>query len=376
MIIKSIIISYTQEDWKFFILKVVKCGELTMQLKNSFRLIALTIGVLCFLDQEIIAFRGKGIMLQGVDFGMKGVARKGPLQNSKRFYTSDEWHKATGYFNHLSQINEKPPMEIKICVAGATGWTGSLLTKHLLKSSSQELSLVAAIARSKAGEDIGEVLGLKTSGIKIAKTLEEAFQSTPDVLIDFTNPHSVKERVMSSLDKNIHVVIGTSGMSAEDYIQIDEVARQKNLGVIAAGNFSITAALASHFALIAAKHLPSWEIIDYAHADKIDAPSGTTRELAERLAEVKQNTLALSIDSIYGSKEARGASIGHTQVHSIRLPSYVIAFETIFGLPDERLTIRHDAGAGAEPYVAGTLLAAKKVINVRGLIRGLDKILF
>jgi len=63
-------------------------------------------------------------------------------------------------------------------------------------------------------------------------------------------------------------------------------------------------------------------------------------------------------------------------VHSIRLPSYVIAFEAIFGLPDERLTIRHDAGSGAQPYVSGTLLAVSKGMEERGLVRGLDRLLF
>ena len=63
-------------------------------------------------------------------------------------------------------------------------------------------------------------------------------------------------------------------------------------------------------------------------------------------------------------------------MHSIRLPSYVIAFETIFGLPDERLTIRHDAGSGAHPYVSDTLLATQKVMEVNGLVRGLDRLLF
>ena len=70
------------------------------------------------------------------------------------------------------------------------------------------------------------------------------------------------------------------------------------------------------------------------------------------------------------------ATIGGTQVHSVRLPSFVIAFETIFGLPDERLTIRHDAGSGAEPYAQGTLLAAQKVMEITGLVRGLDQLLF
>ena len=47
----------------------------------------------------------------------------------------------------------------------------------------------------------------------------------------------------------------------------------------------------------------------------------------------------------------------------------------IFGAKDERLTIRHDAGSGAEPYIQGTLLAIREVRNHVGLIRGLDKIM-
>ena len=41
-----------------------------------------------------------------------------------------------------------------------------------------------------------------------------------------------------------------------------------------------------------------------------------------------------------------------------------------------RLTIRHDAGKGAAPYVNGTLLAARRVMQVTGLVRGLDRLLF
>ena len=77
-----------------------------------------------------------------------------------------------------------------------------------------------------------------------------------------------------------------------------------------------------------------------------------------------------------GTPETRGATIGGAQVHSIRLPGYVIAVEAQFGLPDERLTIRHDAGAGATPYVAGTLLAAARAPVTTGLVRGLDTLLF
>ncbi len=56
----------------------------------------------------------------------------------------------------------------------------------------------------------------------------------------------------------------------------------------------------------------------------------------------------------------------------MRLPSYVLSFETISGLPHERLTIRHDAGTGADPHVAGVLLAVRKVAGPKGMVRGLD----
>ncbi len=62
-------------------------------------------------------------------------------------------------------------------------------------------------------------------------------------------------------------------------------------------------------------------------------------------------------------------------VHAVRLPSYVLSCEAVFGAPDERLILRHDAGASAAPYVAGTLLAALKAAGVTGLIRGLDSLL-
>ena len=265
-------------------------------------------------------------------------------------------------------------MVIKICLAGATGWAGECIARAILNS--PDLKLSGAMARKTAGQDIGQILGLGRTGVKISTTIEEALQAPTDVLVDYTKPEVVKDNVLTALKHGISVVIGTSGLTSEDYDQIDAEAKSRSLGVISAGNFSITAALAKRFSLLAAQHLPQWEIIDYAHADKPDVPSGTTRELAEQLALVRKNKLGKPINELHGPQEARGADIAGTPVHSIRLPSYVNAFETIFGLPDERLTIRHDAGAGAQPYVNGTLLAIRIVLHTKGLTRGLDNLLF
>ena len=145
--------------------------------------------------------------------------------------------------------------------------------------------------------------------------------------------------------------------------------------MIAAGNFSVTAALVLRFALEAARHLEAWEVIDYASATKPDAPSGTSRELAERLDEVRRPGLGVELDDVHGAREARGATVAGTQVHSLRLPSFSVSTEAVFAAEGERLSIRHDAGSSAAPYVAGTLLAIRAVPGRVGLTRGLDSLL-
>lgn len=255
--------------------------------------------------------------------------------------------------------------KLRICIGGATGWTGSALVGAIAKSS--DFILVGAVAPRSAGQTI--------DGVKVSGSVAEALQTPTDVYIDYTSATSVYANVMTALEHNVAVVIGSSGLSAEQYASVNQFATDRKLGVIAAGNFSITAALAKRFSLLAAKYLPHREIVDYASATKIDMPSGTARELAEALGDVRPNELGRSLSELVGPPEARGAQVAGTPVHSLRLPGYTLAFEALFGLPDERLTIRHDAGTSAEPYVAGTLLAVRAVKNRVGLLRGLDSLL-
>ena len=44
-------------------------------------------------------------------------------------------------------------------------------------------------------------------------------------------------------------------------------------------------------------------------------------------------------------------------------------------MPDQRLTLRHDSGGSARPYVDGALLAVRKVSTLVGVHRGLDAVL-
>lgn len=267
-------------------------------------------------------------------------------------------------------------MAIRVVVAGATGWTGSAVAKAILGS--DDFVLAGAVARNAAGKDAGDALGLAKAGVTVSASLAEALATPSDVVVDYTKPDAVKAHALEALKAGRHVVIGTSGLGADDYRQIDAAAHAAGKGVFAAGNFSVTAALLKRFALAAAKYVRDVEVIDYASAAKSDTPSGTARELAESLSEVRQSGTAKPVADLVGLRETRGAAVGEkvpVQVHSVRLPSYVIACEAIFGAPDERLTIRHDAGSSAAPYVAGTLLAVRRVGEWVGLRRGLDTLL-
>jgi len=261
---------------------------------------------------------------------------------------------------------------LSVCIAGATGWTGRALVRGVLAA--DDLRLGGAVSRSASGQDLGVALGGKPLGLVVRGSVTDALDGV-DVLIDYTSPTVVKANALTAIDAGVAVVIGTSGLTGSDYGEIDEAARVRSVGVVASGNFSLTAAMCQAAALLAARHLPHWEVIDYASATKPDVPSGTSRELAERLGEIRPPLLGFPIEELHGPPEARGARIAGTQVHSVRVPSFVVSTEVIFGLPDERLSIRHDAGGSPQPYVAGTLLAARRASQLVGLTRGLDTLL-
>ena len=263
-------------------------------------------------------------------------------------------------------------MTTNVCVAGATGWAGRPIAEAVLGS--DDLVLSSAVSRSASGQDLGVVWGGDPSGVPVFASVSEALDGV-DVLIDYTSDDVVRANTLTALERGVSVIIGSSGLTRDDFADIDRAASDAGVGVVAAGNFSLTAAMAQAAALLVARYLPYREVIDYASAGKPDAPSGTARELAERLADVQANTVDVPPGQTRGALDARGTTVGGTQVHSVRLPSFVVSTEVLFALPDERLSIRHDAGSTPTPYVGGTLLAARAVTSRTGLTRGLDSLL-
>ncbi|HVL65340.1 MAG TPA: dihydrodipicolinate reductase C-terminal domain-containing protein, partial [Actinomycetota bacterium] len=218
---------------------------------------------------------------------------------------------------------------ISVCVAGATGWTGSAVAEAVIDA--DDLRLASAVARRSAGTDLGEAWGREPLGVRVHASVADALEGV-DVLVDYTSHQQAREIALTAIEHGVNVVIGSSGLTSEIYAQIDDAARERNVGVVAAGNFSLTAAMAQAAALLVARHLPQWEIVDYASATKPDVPSGTARELADRLGEIRHPEIGRELRDITGPVEARGATVSGSQVHSVRLPSFTVSTEVVFGL--------------------------------------------
>jgi 4-hydroxy-tetrahydrodipicolinate reductase len=257
---------------------------------------------------------------------------------------------------------------IRVCVAGITGWTGAPVAAAV--AAAPDLVLVGGVSRSAAGQPLPG--GAGTIRATVAEALAGA---ATDVLVDFTAADAVHANVLAALERRVGVVVGTSGLTAADYAEIDPLAREAGVGVIAAGNFSVLAALLLRTAAQVARHVAAWEILDYASAGKPDVPSGTSRELAERLGTVREPEGGVPVAELHGPVEARGATVAGSQIHSLRLPSFVVSTEVVFAAPGERLVLRHDAGETPAPYIEGTLLAVRAVGGRTGLTRGLDSLL-
>jgi len=90
---------------------------------------------------------------------------------------------------------------------------------------------------------------------------------------------------------------------------------------------------------------------------------------------VRRPDIGVPVANTLGRPEARGAELSGSQVHSVRLPGFVLGVDVIFGMPDQTLVLRHNAGSSARPYVDGALLAIRNVSTLVGVHRGLDAVL-
>jgi 4-hydroxy-tetrahydrodipicolinate reductase len=175
-----------------------------------------------------------------------------------------------------------------------------------------------------------------------------AVLSDADVVVDFTQPDQALDNALACLEAGVHVVIGTTGF---DLDVLRDAAAGASSNVFVAPNFAIGAVLMMRFAAEASRHMDAAEIIEYHHAAKVDAPSGT----AARTAALME---------------------GEVPIHSVRLPGIVADQDVILGGAAQTLTIRH-VTTDRTSFMPGVLLAVRRVAELtESPVIGLERLLW
>ena len=125
-------------------------------------------------------------------------------------------------------------------------------------------------------------------GLPVYQDAQSCFaKEQPQVVIDFTNAAWTPNLAKEALQRNIRLVIGTTGHTEAFLTHLETDSREKGVGVVLAPNFAIGAVLLMSFAKQAAKHFDAAEIIELHHNEKVDAPSGTAKKTAEQMADAR-----------------------------------------------------------------------------------------
>ena len=257
--------------------------------------------------------------------------------------------------------------KIKVVVHGAVGNMGQTLVDALCRE--PDMQLVGAIDLKAAGDKLPLPDG---SAVPFSSDLDYIlFDCQPEVLVDFSTAKAVMPAVRQAAERGVNLVIGTTGLSAEDIEEIDRLANAKGVGIVIAPNFALGAVLMMHLAKIAGKYLDYAEIIELHHEGKLDAPSGTALATARAMGQARGKPFATPQVK---KANSRGKEVEGISIHSVRLPGFLAHQEVILGGAGQTLSIRHDT-SGRESFMPGVMLAIREVVKRRGLTYGLDIIL-
>ncbi len=274
--------------------------------------------------------------------------------------------------------NQSP---IPVVVNGAAGKMGREVVKTVAQAT--DMNLVGAIDTTPEhqGKDAGELAGLSEPlEIPITNQLEPMLalasqEKQIGVMVDFTHPDSVYDNIRSAIAYGIRPVVGTTGLSPEQLQELANFADKASTGCLVIPNFSIGMVLLQQAAVTACQYFDHVEIIELHHNQKADAPSGTAIKTAQMLAEMGKSFNVPVVEETENLVGAKGCQGGEgIRIHSVRLPGLVAHQEVIFGAPGQIYTLRHDTSDRA-CYMPGVLLAIRKVLELKSLVYGLEKIL-
>lgn len=196
----------------------------------------------------------------------------------------------------------------------------------------------------------------------------------PQVMVDFTSAKSSVIAAEHAIPFKVHQVIGTTGLNSKDLDSLNDLGKKYGVGVIVAPNFALGAVLLTHLAGLAARFFDHAEIIEAHHEAKIDAPSGTALAIAKALEAGHGGPFLRPSPQTEPVEGSRGADQSGISIHATRMPGRLAHHEVILGTMGQTITLRHDT-INRECYMPGVIAAVRKVVEYKGLVVGLEKIL-
>lgn len=245
----------------------------------------------------------------------------------------------------------------RMVVTGIAGRMGTQIV-HSIRETDGARFVAGTVRRHGPAQEVSGQLGLP-----VVDNLEAALSRGVDVVIDFTSPEATVEHVAICRKAGTAMVIGTTGLSADQKKALDEAAGE--IPIVFAPNMSVGVNLLFRIASEAAHVLGQGydvEIVEAHHRHKKDAPSGT----ALRLAEVVADSLGRDLEK--EACYARQGVVGERPKGQIGIQTVrggdVVGEHTLFFLGDgERLELTHRAssrGAFSEGAVrAGIWVAGR-----------------
>ena len=239
--------------------------------------------------------------------------------------------------------------KIKLVVVGCAGRMGQQIIKEIQKC--KNINLVAAIEKKNSPS-----INKNIKKIKITSDKETAFRKA-DTIIDFSLPESTIETVKYATKLKKKLVIGTTGLSANQVSKIKSAS--KKTAIVFAPNMSIGINLLMRLVDKASNILfsnnTSVEILDIHHKNKKDAPSGTALVLGDVVA--KGKNFNLKSKSTMKPNKIRKKQLGKINFYCKRQGNVVGDHSVIFTNKGEEIELKH-RGFNRSIYAIGAIRAA------------------
>lgn len=178
-----------------------------------------------------------------------------------------------------------------------------------------------------------------------------------DVIIDFSNAKAVDALVDYCVEKQIPVVLCTTGLS-EEQLQKVEQAYEK-VAILKSANMSLgintLMELLKKAATVFAPAGFDMEIVEKHHNQKLDAPSGTALALADSMNDALEDAYTYKYDRSQERKKRDKYEIG---ISAVRGGNIVGEHEVIFAGVDEVIEFKHTAYSKSV-FAKGAVEAAK-----------------